>query len=728
MAEIIKSTDGKTLLKVVKIKQEEIIDGDYDCIAKYSFAGLDSLKSVKFTGSIKMVEKNAFFDCRNLTEVIFSNDDVNVDKDFYDKCNGDFRYLKAKQPIFIPITVSELFNKSFYVNDYQRGYRWGKDEVLALLEDIYNCKNKDASKNYYLQPLVLCSKKSCVYTKTLEEVFNSDKDQSERNCEAYEVIDGQQRLTTMYILLSALGCATTTPFKIYYKYVRKTDSDFIKQAKDILNEKIKKKRIDKKSLTEYIEKHVKYIWYEITDPNANPRVLFRDFNSGKTPLTNSELFRAFLFNRNNFIEESISNEEKENRNKELNLISMEWDLIEQSLKNDSFWFFIANSSFNEKNRMDYILDLYASEQEKFNKGLNEKKERYSFNVFVNHFDAEKKDCGSSYEAMRKIWNENIKDIYDRLYSWYLDTKLYNYIGYLIATELTGKDFEDSFVPNYTKEILKLSKKYERDSFEKEVKKKIHALFEEVDIPNLKYKDKDKVKKVLLLTNIWEMTKKDLNLRFPFELYKNSFMDKERKQKIVWNIEHINAHQLSADLIKNCKSAIKSNNDTIDENSPKFKIELKERLDKQIKFLIDELENINSIYNSITYDQKDLEGLKDFLNKKDLPSSMTDLESYWKNICKVINDAFADDDSPVNSISNLTLLDEKTNKGYGNSFFEEKREKIIERDKCGAYIPICTKNIFLKYYGDDASRLNWGTSEMKWLMDNVIVPCINYFNK
>ena len=62
---------------------------------------------------------------------------------------------------------------TFYVPSYQRGYRWGEDEVLRLLNDIY----VNGKKNYCLQPVVVRKKGN-----------------------AYELIDGQQRLTTLYLI------------------------------------------------------------------------------------------------------------------------------------------------------------------------------------------------------------------------------------------------------------------------------------------------------------------------------------------------------------------------------------------------------------------------------------------------------------------------------------------------------------------------------------------------
>ena len=44
---------------------------------------------------------------------------------------------------------------TFYVPSYQRGYRWSEDEVLRLLNDVYD----NGKKNYCLQPIVV--RKTC---------------------------------------------------------------------------------------------------------------------------------------------------------------------------------------------------------------------------------------------------------------------------------------------------------------------------------------------------------------------------------------------------------------------------------------------------------------------------------------------------------------------------------------------------------------------------------------
>ena len=64
---------------------------------------------------------------------------------------------------------------TFFIPSYQRGYRWTADEVTKLLDDIW----ESAGQRYSLQPIVVKS-------------LRTGK---------WELIDGQQRLTTLWLLL-----------------------------------------------------------------------------------------------------------------------------------------------------------------------------------------------------------------------------------------------------------------------------------------------------------------------------------------------------------------------------------------------------------------------------------------------------------------------------------------------------------------------------------------------
>lgn len=84
--------------------------------------------------------------------------------------------------------INQLISESskihhYIIPSYQRGYRWGKDEVEALLDDVYNFLDdpKNHASSYWLQPIVV---------RAIEG--------------KWEVVDGQQRLTTIFLILKFL--------------------------------------------------------------------------------------------------------------------------------------------------------------------------------------------------------------------------------------------------------------------------------------------------------------------------------------------------------------------------------------------------------------------------------------------------------------------------------------------------------------------------------------------
>lgn len=83
-------------------------------------------------------------------------------------------------------TIADLQNESvkFYIDAYQRGYRWTRNEVRDLLDDIREfsqVKKPDDGAFYCLQPIIVTRKE---------------------DGDGWKVIDGQQRLTTLYLIYS----------------------------------------------------------------------------------------------------------------------------------------------------------------------------------------------------------------------------------------------------------------------------------------------------------------------------------------------------------------------------------------------------------------------------------------------------------------------------------------------------------------------------------------------
>jgi len=227
------------------------------------------------------------------------------------------------------ISIPELFNKTFIIGSYQRGYRWDERQVLDLLNDILEFQsryNKKPGEFYCLQALVV------------RKQNNNQND--------YEVIDGQQRLTTIFLVLTFLKDRLKEDYYIENIYQLKYETrpgseDYLRKISDIITEdkdnidyyyiskaflciknwfeeNIKQKRITKADFANALIKvdrkngrdlanNVRFIWYEAEDDEAvkDPAEIFTRINMGKIPLTSAELIKAILF-----IKES--EEEREN--------------------------------------------------------------------------------------------------------------------------------------------------------------------------------------------------------------------------------------------------------------------------------------------------------------------------------------------------------------------------------------------------------------------------------
>ncbi|MBE0515671.1 DUF262 domain-containing protein [Sulfurimonas sp.] len=117
--------------------------------------------------------------------------------------------LKLKS-IYELLRNKEEKPESFFIPSYQRGYRWTKQQVVELLEDIWEFVNKDKSKDefYCLQPIVV-----------------------KKDNQKWDVIDGQQRLTTIYIILKILSDkieSDNKTFSLHYE-TREKSAEFLKE-------------------------------------------------------------------------------------------------------------------------------------------------------------------------------------------------------------------------------------------------------------------------------------------------------------------------------------------------------------------------------------------------------------------------------------------------------------------------------------------------------------------
>lgn len=630
-------------------------------------------------------------------------------------------------------SISELLERNFYIPSYQRGYRWTKQQVEDLLNDIYDFAikpNKSPKEFYCLQPVV-------VKPHQWERI---KPDGLTEKIVGWELVDGQQRITTIRILLTyfikthligktfkeryskdvfSIDYETRSDSEEFLKNIIENDNssiDFyhISQAYTIIDkwvkEKVKKEQLMLDDICDSMlrtlvyniknqksEGVVQVIWYQLED-GKNPIDTFIRINLGKISLTNAELIKALFLQEGNF--GADKNELAKLRQLE---IASEWDRIENTLQDDDFWWFLNKGENKKASRIEFIFDLIKSvaikndpeiefrgsnptdleERKRTNPSIEETigtDQNATFRYFYQRFNGK-----SDFDFIKKEW-ATITDYFNTFLEWYNNPVWYHYIGFLIHCG-------DSIVALFS--LTHTSSKTKEDITE-EFKKRILARFvgikwsiDENKLPYLdlsyaKAKQKQYIKELLLLLNIQyviEQSKveklelddtetKNIIFKFPFKTFK----------KEQWDVEHI---------------------DSFTENP------LSDR-PTQIEWL--------------TIAKNDLEDVEDF--KKDLKlaeriksfseddKSKESFELIQGEIIRIAGEE-TNDEKLKNNIGNLTLLDAETNRSYGNALFPTKRRIIIEKDMNGTFIPIWTKNLFLKYFDLKAgSRTKWTESDIK----------------
>ena len=524
----------------------------------------------------------------------------------------------------------------FFVPSYQRGYRWGKDEVTRLLEDVYT----NGNKNYCLQPVVI-----------------------RRDGDRFELIDGQQRLTTLFILLQYIKREFKPRIALKYKLSYKTrekSADYL----DHIDEALADSNIDfyhiygaykaidnwfnaqtdsvvvADDIYGYLVKYVKIIWYEVGE-NEDAISLFTRLNIGKIPLTSAELVKAMFLSH-----DSADNMDKEKQEE----ISLQWDNMEKELHNDFLWYFLTNSAKNQyQTRIDLVLDLIAGKQE------NTREKYYTF----FRFDEMRKE-----QSLDEIWRK-IQQTFLILKDWYENHELYHKIGYLIASGMTlhqifelsenkTKDAFNTLLDDYIKSSIHISGNYSELSYEKPL-------------------DYKKISTLLLLFNVESVRQNGEHTQwFPFDKFKYS-----KGSKVSWSLEHIHAQQSEGMRTQEVwKEWLKLHIPSVEAVS-----------DKQ-----DEL--IQSMQNAI--DNAKLE--------------RAEFDNLQQKVISLLS--VSGNTEYLHSIANLALLDISDNAALNNATFDVKRNVIVEMDKKGQYIPFCTKMVFLKYYTPSAeNQLHfWGQAD------------------
>ncbi len=601
-------------------------------------------------------------------------------------------------------TVNELLGEHFFIPHYQRGYRWTQHQVRDLLNDIWGfaTKSKDKIKDgefYCLQPIVV-KRKNWV--------------EEENVIDGYEVIDGQQRLTTLYIIIMYLAkeflkVETLTDdydgkeiFTLKYE-TRPGSERFLKNITEdktyidyyhiysayntvkewFTNSAYTKDRTDKNRFLDTLlgkkedERSVQVIWYNVEPKYDNDELelkksieLFIRLNVGKIPLTNAELIKGLFLSSSSF--------ENENNDDSIRMkmeISQIWDEIEQKLSDEDFWSFVTNKKKESyATKIELLFDLMSVKTKEQIDPL------YTFLYFLKK--------SKNQKSLWDLWR-SIEFYYLTLCEWYKNKNLYHKIGYLITV---GED---------PRELIDLSAEKQKNQFEDFLDEKICTSVE-YDIESLSYDkpfDYWKIEKILLLFNVESIRKnKSITQFYPFKFHKS----------INWSIEHIHA--------QNSESMDKTKKDSwfkwLNYHEKLIHELIEDKTDKsstnEWNNILAEIEKFNN--EKLTWEK--FSQLAEIIIKRF--SEQTDLES-----------------NGLHSISNLALLSQPDNAALNNSVFEVKRREIIRMDKEGNYIPLCTRRVFLKYYNDKPSTQQyyfWGKEDKINYLKEIKTVLIEYLQE
>src|SRR5699024_1947661 len=310
--------------------------------------------------------------------------------------------IHSPSAVLEPRAVGRI-KESFFVPSYQRGYRWTPIEVKQLLDDIW----ANRGNTYYLQPIVV---------KVRDE--------------EHELIDGQQRLTTLFLIMKYLhdeGLKSVGPgFSLRYE-TREQSARFLEN----IDPELADFNVDffhmygaYKTITSWfpadpherqfaadeiyraLHADVHVIWYEVDD-DVDSTVLFRRLHVGKIHLTDAELIKALLLAR------VRGNPDTRSRAYE---IAAQWDQIERELRQTELWAFITGSDAQSRTHISALLDALANTPPGLDAPIF-----HTFTELHEHFR----------DNPLNAWQE-VADLHGLILGWYQDHELFHRIGYLVA--------------------------------------------------------------------------------------------------------------------------------------------------------------------------------------------------------------------------------------------------------------------------------------------------------
>lgn len=562
---------------------------------------------------------------------------------------------------------------NFLIPTYQRGYKWTSEDensqVKVLMNDLFSAY-QNSSERYYLQFI------------TLKDINN-----------VFEVIDGQQRLTTLTILFSLLfsnkEISTHENFvvnKLNYQ-IRKNfiekfiyneieniisanswevfssqnpthnnqDVFYIFHATKSINEFLNEiqKNIDLVEFFKYVSDKVQII-VNILDNEMNSEKIFVNVNKG-VKLKDEDLVKGLLITK---IPLDNKNEQYRLTENEINEIrttlGRQWDEISQwAIRKDITAYFQPNESgiaWIIKLAFPKVIDLDAENP-----------------VFTYLFEKYHKGTKA------KIIFEKIYTTKQILDDWFNIPEIHNLLGFLIHSRNSHNLF------SIWAKLRKLKTKYEIIGILKELVK-IEIPYDETDnkLIELNYYDSKPA-----LFNMFLIL--DLIKFLPVNAKSENSYDFGLINKEKWSIEHI--FPQNPDELKNTNSFSKEDlsilKELLPDNMSREDINIEDE---------DEKDNVLGFFDKIKNAKEQC-----LINENEKFALRYILANYTKELHK---------------IGNLALLELGMNSSLSNNFFDKKRKIIVEKVSNGKFVPYHTYDVFSKLIIENHTSLHiWSKNDI-----------------
>jgi len=571
-------------------------------------------------------------------------------------------------------SISKLFTDFigdgvFVIPAYQRGYKWNKSTVEQLLKDIeaFNIQ-KDSDKFYCLQNI------------TLVERVSENR--------IYNVVDGQQRLTTIAVLLSSIGEDSLIKGKIKYDVRPQTErfivsyllsdkgretlktvdgkwEDFLKshQDEDMDYQDIyylfaafgcvwkwftAKTETEQDALRRKILNNVKLIVNNVE--SNDEQKLFGNLNGGKVQLDGSDLIRAMIITdvamaRFEEVEASVKSTVQLNESRVR--IGIQIDEMMRWWKNPLHANYFKPITKQVKTNSDIQFDENAYP-------INGLYKLYSLTCNGDRktigLDLFEKDIISHWEKIQYLQRV--------LESWIDDREIYHLLLYVLLyykgdSYSSKDDITDRFV-----DLFREWQNNTRAEFRKILRKKCNSIL-------------TALKPICTSQEIKEDAQKYLDVCRGEDWYIDNDII---KLMIALDIIDIVNSETAGFLPIEYFSAHNEDKEHIFPQTP-----IGDRIDK--KKAVDRTSILNNYINLVNRHRSD-NSLPLFELTQDEPR--WDDEEWLQNFKERINKAVLEA-VPINSLGNVCLLSDNVNRGYGNEFYTEKRIAIISKSRGGVYI-------------------------------------------